>query len=307
MPTSLQYRPDIIDLLITNDRINSYKSVFKPTTDIELVGVYLWNAHVCGAIYPVISAVEIALRNSIDQALTTSSLGRFWWKGSKLKYNSYISGGVPPFVVTALKDNFARATSSFLNDRRKRYGVPTNVPPTHAGVVAKTEFSTWEFILDHEFMGNNKIWPSRLGKVFCGPWPSTNASTVLAYAKDLVLTIREFRNRVFHHEPVWKRFGVHSETDAIVHLQEKISKIETLLTLIHPEKTKLLTRNGLLPAARRACSSAEIRRFQHLAASYKVKSVQRLADLADACSQNNQVVKVKVYKGSQAEFLIVPA
>jgi len=305
MPTTIQYRPDIIDLLITNDRINSYGAVFKPSNDIELVGVYLWNAHVCGAIYPVISSVEIALRNSVDQALV-SSLGRFWWSGSKLQYNSFAPGVAPPFEVQALKKNFASATQAFLRDRKNRYGIAKSVPPTHAGVVAKTDFSTWEFILNHEFMGNNKIWPARLGKVFCGQWPSTHASTLLAHAKDLVSTIREFRNRVFHHEPAWKRFGVHTEADAILLLQEKISKIESLLTLIHPEKTRLLTRSGLLPAARRACSSDEIRRFQHLATTNKIKSVLRLADLANVCSRNNRVVKAKIFKGSQQEFLITP-
>jgi len=307
MPSTIQYRPNIIDLLITNERINSYGAVFKPSNDIELVGVYLWNAHVCGAIYPIISAAEIALRNAIDQALASSSLGRFWWSGSKLQYNSFMPGLAAPFEVQALKNNFASATQAFLKDRKNRYDVAKSVPPTHAGVVAKTEFSTWEFILNHEFMGNNKIWPARLGKAFCGPWPSTHASTVLTHAKDLVSTIRDFRNRVFHHEPAWKRFGVHTEADAILHLQEKISKIETLLTLIHPEKTRLLTRSGLLPAARRACSSDEIRRFQHLATTKNIKSVSRLADLVDACSRNNQVVRAKVFKGNQQEFLITPA
>lgn len=306
MPSTIQYRPAIIDVLITNERINSYSTVFNPSNDTELVGVYLWNAHVCGAIYPIISAAEIALRNAIDQALTSSSLGRFWWGGSKLQYNSFKSGVPAPFEVQAIKDNFTSATKTFLKDRKNRYGIAKTVPPTHAGVVAKTEFSTWEFILNHEFMGNNKIWPARLGKVFCGPWPSTHASTVLTHAKDLVSTIRDFRNRVFHHEPAWKRFGVLTEADAILHLQEKISKIETLLTLIHPEKTRLLTRSGLLPSARRACSSDEIRRFQHLAKTKKIKSVLRLADLADACSRNNQVMKAKILKGNQKEFLIAP-
>lgn len=67
--------------------------------------------------------------------------------------------------------------------------------------------------------------------------------------------MRDFRNRLFHHEPAWKRFGVHTEVDALQHLQEKISKIESLVALIQPENLRLLERNGLLRAARRACTS----------------------------------------------------
>lgn len=305
MPATFQYRPHIIDSLITNERINSYDTVFKPSNDIELVGVYLWNAHVCGTIYPVVSAAEISLRNAIDQALV-SLLGRFWWSGSKLQYNTFAPGVAPPYEVTALKSNFLNARHVFLKDRKNRYGIARSVPPTHAGVVAKTEFSTWEFILSREFMGDNKIWPAGLGKVFTGPWPSTRASALLAYARDLVSTVREFRNRVVHHEPAWKRFGVQTDTDAILHLQEKISTIESLLNLIHPDKTRLLVQSGLLPAARRACSLEEVRRFQHLARTNKIKSVRRLADLANICSRNNQVARAKVFKGSQREFLITP-
>ena len=106
--------------------------------------------------------------------------------------------------------------------------------------MAKTEFSTWGFMLDHEFMGNGLIWPNRLGTVFAGTWPSTQASTMLTHVQDLVTTVRDFRNRLFHHEPAWKRFGVHTEADALQHLQEKIGKIESLVALIHPENLRLL-------------------------------------------------------------------
>src|SRR5690606_23062842 len=110
--------------------------------------------------------------------------------------------------------------------------------------------STWEYMLNHEFMGDKLIWPSRLGTVFAGPWPSTHAGTVLTHASDLVSTVREFRNRLSHHEPAWKRFGIVKEADALLHLQEKITKIESLIALIHPENIKLIERNGLLEMVR---------------------------------------------------------
>ncbi|MFC3339733.1 hypothetical protein [Paracandidimonas soli] len=69
MPIALQYRPVLIDTLISNERVNSYQSVFQPANDVELMGVYLWNSYVCGTLYPLIGAVEITLRNAIDQAL----------------------------------------------------------------------------------------------------------------------------------------------------------------------------------------------------------------------------------------------
>lgn len=304
MPKTLQYRPTLIEL-ISNERIASYQNVFHPANDVELMGVYLWNAYVSGAIYPVIGAAEITLRNAIDRALR-AHLGNFWWSGHRLRYRSFVRNTPPPHPVQAVRDNFVKATRKFINEQRSRYSVTGQIAPNHHGVMAKTEFSTWGFILDHEFMGNGLIWPSRLGTVFAGNWPSTHASTVLTFAQNLVSTVRDFRNRLFHHEPAWKRFGVLTEADALQHLQEKIGKIESLIALIHPENLRLLERNGLLDTARRACTSHEIRRFQHLTQTHKVSSMNKLQALVDRCGAENSVITAKLYSGRQRIFYISP-
>lgn len=306
MQAALQYRPVLIDQLISNERINSYQNVFQPANDSELMGVYLWNAHVSGAIYPIIGAAEITLRNAIDRALC-AHLGHFWWSASRLRYRTFVRGSPPPHPVQAVRDNFAKATRKFSAEQRSRYGVTGHVTPTHHGVMAKTEFSTWEFMLDHEFMGNGLIWPSRLGTVFAGRWPSSHAATTLSHVHDLVSTVRDFRNRLFHHEPAWKRFGVLTETDALTHLLEKIGKIESLMALIHPENLRLLETSGLLATAKRACTSHEIRRFQHLTKTHKVSSLRKLQTLVDKCAADDSVIAAKIYLGGQRRFLLTPA
>lgn len=305
MPRTLQYRPTLIDELVSNERINSYQNVFRPASDIELMGVYLWNAHVSGAIYPIIGAAEITLRNAIDRALR-GHLGNFWWSGHRLRYRSFVRSTPPPHPVQAVRDNFAKATRKFITEQRSRYGVTGHITPTHHGVMAKTEFSTWGFMLDHEFMGNGLIWPSRLGTVFAGAWPSTQASTMLTHVQDLVTTVRDFRNRLFHHEPAWKRFGVQTEADALQHLQEKIGKIESLVSLIHPENLRLLEKNGLLRTARRACTSHEILRFQHLAQTHRINSMNKLRVLVDRCGTDDTILLAKLYLGRQRTFLVSP-
>lgn len=303
MPKTLQYRPTLIDELISNERIDSYRHVFQPADDIGLMGVYLWNANVSGAIYPIIGAAEITLRNAIDAALRPH-MGTFWW--SRLRYRSFVHGQPPPQAVQSVRDNFAKATRKFMGEQRSRYAVRGRITPTHHGVMAKTEFSTWGFMLDSEFMGNGLIWPSRLGKVFAGPWPSTHAAATLTHARDLVSTVRDFRNRLFHHEPAWKRFGVHNEVDALQHLQEKIDKIVSLIALIHPENLRLMEKNGLVRAARRACTAHEIRRFQHLAQVHRIGSMRKLQELVDRSGSCDAILAAKVYIGRQRRFLVTP-
>ena len=97
-----------------------------------------------------------AVRNAVDQALM-ADLGRFWWTGGKLRYPSFAPGVDAPYAVQAVRDNFVKATRTYGAEQRRRHAVRGNVTPHHAGVIAKTEFSTWEFLLDDEFMGRGLI------------------------------------------------------------------------------------------------------------------------------------------------------
>jgi hypothetical protein len=212
MPNQITYRPTIIDGLITHDRIYSYQSVFQPKNDVELVGVYLWNSHVISALYPLVSAAEISLRNAVDGALK-AEMGPFWWVSPKLICNSWKPGQLTP-MLSELQDGFAEASRKYVSDQRRRYQ-KHSATPSHHGVVAKTDFSIWEQLLNHDFLGRGLIWPKHLGTVFAGPWTNTHAGTFLTETRNLVSTVRDFRNRLFHHEPAWKRFGVMSDADAI--------------------------------------------------------------------------------------------
>ena len=307
MPRTIQYRPDLIEDLITDHRLDSYKNVFTCADDLELVGSYLWNAHVCSALYPLLNSAEVSLRNAIDSALT-NDLGRFWWKASKLHYNSFQAGSTQlPFAVKGLRANFSKATKQVINDKKKRYGL-SSYTPQHHEIIAKTEFSTWEFILNSkEFMGDNKIWPKNLAKVFKGGWPSTSTRTTLNRSQDLVKTVREFRNRVSHHEPVWKKFGVNDEQDAILHLHEKINKIIQLIELVHPEKAKLVRKHGILARAERACSLDELHIYQQRSEKYNVKSMNKLSSLAEKVSEENVSRKITIYKRNKKQIIIQPA
>lgn len=303
MPHTLQYRPVLIDALISNERIASYARVFRPSNDVELIGAYLWNVHVCSALYPLVSSVEIALRNAIDQALV-ADMGAFWWSASKLKYRSYKADAPPPRAVQAVHENFVKATRKTINEMRGRHHVRGRITPRHADVLAKVEFSTWGYLLDAEFMGRGLIWPKHLSAVFRGPWPVRRAGATLAQAHDLVATVREFRNRLFHHEPAWKRYGVHTEADALLHLHEKLDVVEKLLGLIHPENLRLLQVYGLLLAARRSCTVEEIRRFQHLAQVHRVESMDVLAGLVARCHARNETLAARLGHSPSAPFLI---
>lgn len=307
MPHTISYQ-EIIHNLITEERLKSYEVTFNTQNDIELIGAYLWNAHVCSALYPLLSATEVALRNAIDSALSSSELGYFWWRKNKLHFKSFDPNQPNmelPFEISAIRTNFSKATSQVKQDKKKRYNIH-NPTAKHQEVIAKTEFSTWEFILSKEFMGPGLIWPTHLGSVFKGKWNTTKTKELLSNTKDLVKTVREFRNRVSHNEPVWKKYGVTTENDAIEHLHEKIDKILQLLALVSPEKKLLLEKNKIVDRAYRACSLGELRRFQHNIATHNVKSMSKLCRLVQSAREANTVERVQVYKMGKVSFLNHP-
>lgn len=305
MPHTVQYRPVLIDDLISSNRIASYSKVFSTQNDAELVGVYLWNSHVCAALYPLLSAAEVTLRNAVDAALT-ADLGKFWWKKGTLQYKSFAPGATQaPYPVDHLARNFSTAYSAAQKERSKRTGRPFKGTPDHHEIISKTEFSTWEFILENEYMGNNLIWPKNLSRVFRGAWPTS--ANMLLHCKDRVSLVRNFRNRVFHHEPAWKRFSVTNEQQAVAHLHEKVGKITELISWISPEKIDLLEKSGVIKTAHRACSIAEIERFKYQSKTSKVNSMAKLIKVAEAASVGNEVRKIAVYGKRKAVYTIQPA
>ena len=306
MPHTVQYRPILIDQLISTNRIASYSRVFSTQNDAELVGAYLWNSHVCSALYPLLSAVEVTLRNSIDAALT-ADLGKFWWKKGKLQYKSFALGAAKaPHPVDFLANNFSSAFNTAKKERSKRTGQSFYAcVPDHHEVVSKTEFSTWEFILEDEYMGNNLIWPKNLGQAFRGAWPTS--ANMLLTCKDRVSLVRNFRNRVFHHEPAWKRYGVTNEQQAVSHLHEKIGKITELISWISPEKIDLLEKSGVVKTAYRACSVAEIERFKYQSKPSTINSMAKLIKVTDAASFGNEAFKIAVYGKRKSVYTLQPA
>jgi hypothetical protein len=305
MPDTIIYRPRLIETLITNGRMGSYQSVFQPKNDLELVGTYLWNSHVTGLIYPLICASEVSLRNAIDSALT-ADMGSFWWRGGRLICKSWRPPpALPPNILQSVRDNFVKASQTFIAERRRRYQ-QNNATPHHEDVVAKTDFSTWEFLLGSEFLGRGLIWPQHLGTVFAGQWTSTSPAIFLNDVRALVSTVRDYRNRLFHHEPAWKGFGVIGESDALNYLLQKIETIEKLIALIDPEKLRLLEKHGILRGARRACSVAEIRRFQHVRQIHEIGSITDLSALINLCETNNSILDAAIPGLDPVRFCITP-
>ncbi|GAB5463205.1 MAG: hypothetical protein HoeaKO_32960 [Hoeflea alexandrii] len=264
------------------------------------MGAYYWNVAMCSALYNLIAASEVTLRNSIDSALRPS-LGNMWWSTATLHYKTFVSGGPVPDPVQKLRQNFARAYKAAKKDKEKRYSV-TGVSPSHHEVIAKTEFSTWEYILDEEFLCPVSIWPKHMRKAFRGTWPSVSDKTTLRTVRDAVSDIRLLRNRVHHNEPVWKAHGVVTAVDAVQYVHGKINKISSLIDLIQPAKADVLKESGVLAHAKRIATVDEIRRYQKQAVPLNIKPKGKMQKLFT----DGQTRVAVVYGSTKRRYIVQP-
>jgi hypothetical protein len=276
MPQTFNYPP--LFSLASPPRLASFQATFSPASASELYGIYIWIQHVVGALYPITQHVEISLRNTIDKEARTRLGGDFWWR-----LPQFNNANTLDFIgnINKAKSNLDR---HWKTAERKRLGLPksTNLPPTsivptwtHDKIIAATDFSTWEHALRDDFatavQADNHLylWPVSMSRSF-RRFNILNSSNALARKQllDLVHEVREYRNRLYHHDTIWLSTTPSPSMNAnlaIDSIRHKINQMELLLNVIDPRLVSILTKTGVLPNARRVCSLNEldIYRYAH--------------------------------------------
>lgn len=263
MPKTIQYHK--LTKTLSTPRIASYRDTFNNYTEEEVFGCYLWNKALCGAIYPIIQASEVALRNSIDAA--ARELYGDYWNETISHFHTRNEHGqtVNNENYKKFKEEFKKAKKSVIRNLAKKRTIPDGYTPPFDKVVAETSFATWEYVLHRCFFktgDNDFLWPKKTRKAFAN-WPERSSRKTHIRIYDLVAEIRPFRNRISHHEPLWKGTNVTNEIEAIEFVSKKISAIEELLNIICTEKVKYLHLQNMFGSARSLCSTSGLDRFRY--------------------------------------------
>ncbi|WP_116139666.1 hypothetical protein [Trinickia diaoshuihuensis] len=163
------------ETVFSQARVGRYKSRYHGN-EVQAMTAYLHNLRISESLTPFFSTVEIALRNSMHKQLG-AYFGRIdWWE--TWAGNRAYRGQV---------DRIQAAYSKLLRRRE---------PTTPDKVVAELTFGFWATLFNVEFQ--HTLW-SPLRKAFPNcPKLQRQRKTVAA----LVNTLRDMRNRAFHHEPV---------------------------------------------------------------------------------------------------------
>lgn len=109
------------------------------------------------------------------------------------------------------------------------------------------------------------MWPRSMSKVF-RQYHAVDPGNLVARKRilDLVHEIREYRNRLFHHDKIWiSSAGVIDARTAIDSIRKKINRMELLIKVIDQRLLNIMDKVGVFASARRVCSIGELNIYRY--------------------------------------------
>lgn len=164
--------------IISPLRLGAYLNASGHDLDRAL-NLYLWNAKIGEAFHLPIQSVEVGLRNRVSDGLD-AAFGADWWRNET-------------FISHSTKKSISDI--ELVKRRLKGKGKPIIT----GQIVAGLSFGFWVSMLHKRY--NSTIW----AKHFRSSFPDIPISVDREALRAKVRNIADLRNRIWHHEPIFKR------------------------------------------------------------------------------------------------------
>lgn len=189
---------DELKIIFSQERLEGYLNHSRCNSDkTEALIAYSWNIKLSQALYPPLQILEIALRNSVHNAISENFQTEYWFE--------------MPFLHNREKERINQAKESLQKEKKKA---------DSGRIVAELSFGFWTSLFDVRYEHGQVLWPKLLKKTF--PYLPKGQRTRQYILKELN-KIRLLRNRVFHYEPIWHWKDLSSQHDSIIHLSKGLS------------------------------------------------------------------------------------
>ena len=183
---------------------------------VEAAQLYTWNTALSASFYGSLQGLEVALRNAMHSQLSLA-YGADWYDNNGCGLDARTSGEV------------AKARAKLLKERRM-------VSPPN--MVATLSFGFWTALLGKgghlsggaKALYETSLWRPALHKAF----PNRRLKRKAAHAR--LDYLRTFRNRIAHHEPIFKR-----------HLHRDFASILVVADWISPETKAWISHHSRIP------------------------------------------------------------
>jgi hypothetical protein len=171
---------------ISEERLAPYRQGIE-NSQIVSYARYFWNTALGESLYPCLQALEIALRNSLHEAISTDKGTEDWFD-----------------VVLDSQDISAFDEIKVRLNNHK-------IQPVAGQIVANSDFGFWVRLFNSRY--EDILWPKLLKSAF--PFMPNSIRTRKSISKRLN-RIRAMRNRVFHYEPIWNRTNLGQRHEEIL-------------------------------------------------------------------------------------------
>jgi hypothetical protein len=292
-----------IEAFISTNRLNSYRTLAPGGNTEELIGAYYWNKALCGALYPVLQCVEITLRNAIHQSASTLFSTTAWYDrllrlvGDEVGLSSgWFDANGRRIKKTTSERNLQKAKDVLINAGKRAS------PP---GVVSELSFGFLGFLLNSQFEdipNRTKLWPNLLINVFPNA-PAGQRSRNNLYHK--FARIRRLRNRISHHEPLWKSLAVNNNNDAIAYLSREYQNVIEAIGYMSNDRKNYLQCSLMCREFERLCTIESLLEYtgENKKQINQHEFKKDLGRYLNLCNKKNVTIYLKSNKGHSVRIV----
>lgn len=292
--------------LISNPRLITYSRSLGIDAE-DLLAAYAWHLNVVSNFYPLVQLIEVALRNAINNQGVHFYTGIVWFDQIPSNPETNDDGtSKETEMVGKFKENIKSAkkkAKKILKDKG------LDVEPNIDQIIAQTDFSTWEYILDKGFYdgGDTKfLWPHKFYKIFKKP-PIYDGKNPMFHQRDIIRRrieeVRNFRNRLSHNEPIWRASEVNNASEVFDYLERKYQNIMELAYWISPQLKLFIVKMGFDSRIKLCLTDNELNRFL---AKIEVSQIIKIEDFAELVQDMYQTNKVVSFKYQESSGVILP-
>lgn len=184
---------------LSHARLSNYRRFFDATDDAQVLSLYEWNDDLSTCLFLIIKQVEVVLRNQFHRALS-------------LRYGVVGGHGSKDWYAHVYLSPLSREKIRDITHRRQGNQWVPNIPaPSPDDVVSGLTFGFWPRLLDlrKDALNQSIDWGSILLDVLPGHRQRQRSHWAKRKHQDGIFSrlalCNELRNRIAHHEPIWKQ------------------------------------------------------------------------------------------------------
>lgn len=307
-----------IEASISASRLRSYALLTgNPRDKAQLIGAYQWNKRVSSALYPILQCLEVSLRNAIHEAATAHFGTPDWFDpvtkragddffAADMKRNPHKQGRYYRNGVSRGSKKGYRIWHShhenMLADARKKLARARKGALADS-IIAELTFGFWVGLFVKQYSDlktTDRLWPHLEKKVFPHLAPADRRHSNIQRKLD---AIKSLRNRLSHHEPVWKMGNVSGPADAISDLTRIVEDILFLIEGMSPSRYKLLVQSGKVAYFRGVCCEETLNHYLSGISWQKIDKRQ-LKRVVERSVRQPLVNPIVVTNGARPKFLV---